>query len=105
MAATPTTPSPRLRGEGKGEGQRRVRRNGMTDTTKFPPEKNFPAGYVPPKVWSNDTASGGAFASINRPIAGPTHEKALPVGKHPLQLHSLGTPNGVKVTILLEELL
>jgi GST-like protein len=75
----------------------------MTDT-KYPPEKNFPAGYVPPKVWQN-TASGGAFASINRPIAGPTHEKALPVGKHPLQLYSLGTPNGVKVTIMLEELL
>jgi GST-like protein len=75
----------------------------MTDT-KFPPEKNLPAGYVPPKVWEN-TASGGAFAAINRPIAGPTHEKPLPVGKHPLQLHSLGTPNGVKVTIMLEELL
>ena len=76
----------------------------MTDETKFPPEKNFPAGYVPPKVWAN-TQSGGAFASINRPIAGPTHEKVLPVGKHPLQLYSLGTPNGVKVTIMLEELL
>ncbi len=76
----------------------------MTGTTKFPPEKNFPAGYVPPKVWKN-TASGGAFAGINRPVAGPTHEKELPVGKHPLQLHSLGTPNGVKVTIMLEELL
>ena len=77
----------------------------MTDTTKFPPEKNFPAGYVPPGVWSPDTASGGAFASINRPVAGATHEKALPVGRHPLQLYSLGTPNGVKVTIMLEELL
>jgi GST-like protein len=76
----------------------------MTDTTKFPPENNFPAGYVPPKVWTN-TSSGGAFANINRPIAGPTHDKDLPVGKHPLQLYSLGTPNGVKVTILLEELL
>ncbi|MEO3386212.1 glutathione-dependent disulfide-bond oxidoreductase [Mesorhizobium sp. CAU 1741] len=76
----------------------------MTDTEKFPPEKNLPAGYVPPKVWTN-TASGGAFASINRPIAGPTHDKDLPVGKHPLQLYSLGTPNGVKVTIMLEELL
>lgn len=61
--------------------------------------------YVPPKVWTNDTASGGQFASINRPIAGPTHEQDLPVGKHPLQLYSLATPNGVKVTILLEELL
>ncbi|MBN9530605.1 MAG: glutathione-dependent disulfide-bond oxidoreductase [Alphaproteobacteria bacterium] len=61
--------------------------------------------YVPPKVWTWDKASGGAFASINRPIAGATHEKELPVGKHPLQLYSLGTPNGQKVTILLEELL
>ena len=63
------------------------------------------APYVPPKVWKNEAASGGQFASINRPIAGPTHEKTLPVGKHPLQLYSLATPNGVKVTILLEELL
>ncbi len=61
--------------------------------------------YTPPKVWTWDKESGGAFASINRPIAGATHEKALPVGKHPLQLYSLGTPNGQKVTILLEELL
>ncbi len=61
--------------------------------------------YTPPKVWTWDRESGGAFASINRPIAGATHEKALPVGKHPLQLYSLGTPNGQKVTILLEELL
>ena len=72
---------------------------------KFPPDKNFPAGYVPPKLWTSDAASGGAFASINRPIAGATHDKALPVGKHPLQLYSLGTPNGQKVTIMLEELL
>jgi len=63
------------------------------------------APYVPPKVWKNEASSGGAFASINRPVAGPTHEKQLPVGKHPLQLYSLATPNGVKVTILLEELL
>jgi len=61
--------------------------------------------YTPPKVWTWDSASGGAFASINRPIAGPTHEKELPVGKHPLQLYSLATPNGVKVTVMLEELL
>ncbi|MBM6444917.1 MULTISPECIES: glutathione-dependent disulfide-bond oxidoreductase [Pseudomonas] len=61
--------------------------------------------YVPPKVWINDAPSGGQFASINRPTAGPTHDKALPIGKHPLQLYSLATPNGVKVTILLEELL
>jgi len=61
--------------------------------------------YTPPKVWTWNKESGGRFASINRPIAGATHEKELPVGRHPLQLHSLGTPNGVKVTILLEELL
>lgn len=61
--------------------------------------------YVPPKVWTWDQPSGGAFANINRPIAGPTHDKELPIGMHPLQLYSLGTPNGVKVTILLEELL
>ncbi|TCZ64878.1 glutathione-dependent disulfide-bond oxidoreductase [Roseicella aquatilis] len=61
--------------------------------------------YTPPKVWAWNKASGGRFASINRPVAGPTHEKELPVGRHPLQLYSLGTPNGVKVTIMLEELL
>jgi len=61
--------------------------------------------YTPPKVWTWNKPSGGQFASINRPVAGATHEKALPVGRHPLQLYSLGTPNGVKVTILLEELL
>ena len=61
--------------------------------------------YTPPRVWTWDSASGGRFANINRPIAGPTHEKELPVGRHPLQLYSLGTPNGVKVTIMLEELL
>ncbi len=61
--------------------------------------------YVPPKVWTWNKASGGQFANINRPIAGPTHDKTLPVGKHPLQLYSLGTPNGAKVTIMLEELL
>ena len=64
-----------------------------------------PHDYQPPKVWTWSNANGGRFASTNRPIAGPTHEKELPVGKHPLQLYSLGTPNGVKVTILLEELL
>ncbi|MCI8211985.1 glutathione S-transferase [Pseudomonas sp. S25] len=62
------------------------------------------APYVPPKVWKNE-ASGGQFASINRPVAGPTHDKTLPKGKHPLQLYSLATPNGIKVTVLLEELL
>lgn len=71
----------------------------MSGIPALPPE------YVPPKVWEWRQASGGTFASINRPVAGATHEKALPVGRHPLQLYSLGTPNGVKVTILLEELL
>lgn len=66
----------------------------MTDST-----------YTPPKVWKWDKENGGEFAKINRPVAGPTHEKQLPIGKHPLQLYSLATPNGVKVTILLEELL
>ncbi|WP_312511378.1 glutathione-dependent disulfide-bond oxidoreductase [Massilia sp.] len=61
--------------------------------------------YVPPKVWTPPASSGGTFASINRPVAGPTHDKELPVGKHPFQLYSLATPNGVKVTIMLEELL
>ena len=61
--------------------------------------------YVPPKVWTWNKENGGQFASINRPIAGPTHDKELPVGKHPLQLYSLATPNGVKVTLMLEELL
>ena len=66
---------------------------------------NDATGYTPPKVWKWETESGGAFAKINRPIAGPTHDKELPVGKHPLQLYSLATPNGVKVTVMLEELL
>src|SRR5216683_1278300 len=69
--------------------------SGMTDTPD----------YTPPKVWSWNKPSGGRFANINRPIAGPTHDKELPVGKHPLQLYSRGTPNGVKVTVMLEELL
>ena len=63
------------------------------------------AAYTPPKVWTWDAPSGGQFASINRPIAGATHEKELPVGKHPFQLYSLATPNGVKVTVMFEELL
>ncbi len=67
----------------------------MTDTN----------AYIPPRVWTWTQPNGGAFANINRPIAGATHDKVLPVGRHPLQLYSLGTPNGVKVTILLEELL
>jgi GST-like protein len=69
------------------------------------PADNQPSGYVPAKVWTWDQPSGGAFANINRPVSGATHDKVLPVGKHPLQLYSLGTPNGIKVTILLEELL
>jgi GST-like protein len=66
---------------------------------------NDVAPYTPPKVWTWDKENGGKFASTNRPIAGATHEKELPVGNHPLQLYSLATPNGVKVTIMLEELL
>ena len=69
------------------------------------PLPNQPPSYEPPKVWKWEMESGGTFASINRPIAGPTHDKDLPVGEHPLQLYSLATPNGVKVTVLLEELL
>lgn len=61
--------------------------------------------YTPPKVWKWEAQDGGAFTNINRPVAGATHEKVLPVGEHPLQLYSLGTPNGVKVTVMLEELL
>ncbi|UCV23027.1 glutathione-dependent disulfide-bond oxidoreductase [Ferribacterium limneticum] len=64
-----------------------------------------PTTYTPPKIWTWDKANGGRFANINRPIAGATHEQALPHGKHPLQLYSLATPNGVKVTLMLEELL
>ena len=71
----------------------------MTDLPPYVPP------YVPPKVWTWAKPSGGQFANINRPIAGPTHDKELPVGRHPLQLYSLATPNGVKVTIMLEELL
>ena len=61
--------------------------------------------YVPPKVWTWNQENGGRFANINRPVSGPTHTKDLPIGRHPLQLYSLGTPNGVKVTVMLEELL
>lgn len=75
----------------------------MADDAAPPP--NHPADYVPPKVWQWNKESGGRFASINRPIAGPTHDKVLPVGEHPFQLYSLGTPNGVKVTVMFEELL
>lgn len=67
----------------------------MTDQTE----------YTPPKIWTWDKESGGRFANINRPVAGPTHDKELPVGKHPFQLYSLATPNGVKVTVMFEELL
>ena len=72
----------------------------MTDTAE--PDT---AEYVPPAVWTWNKESGGRFAAINRPIAGPTHDHELPIGKHPLQLYSLATPNGVKVTVMLEELL
>ncbi|WP_174297253.1 glutathione-dependent disulfide-bond oxidoreductase [Sphingomonas bacterium] len=74
----------------------------MTDTS--PPDP-VAAGYAPPPVWTWNKASGGRFAAINRPVAGATHDKPLPVGRHPLQLYSLATPNGQKVTIMLEELL
>lgn len=67
--------------------------------------KTMTTEYIPPKVWYIQEQNGGAFASINRPISGATHEKTLPVGSHPLQLYSMGTPNGQKITILLEELL
>lgn len=73
--------------------------------TEKSPENNFPAGYEPADVWEWEKGNGGQFANINRPIAGPTHDKELPVGKHPLQLYSLATPNGQKVGIILEELL
>src|SRR5580658_10385608 len=73
----------------------------MTDTS----DPSDPAAYTPAKVWSWNKESGGRFAGINRPIAGPTHDKELPIGRHPLQLYSLATPNGQKVTIMLEELL
>lgn len=66
---------------------------------------NLPAGYEPPKVWTWEQGNGGKFAGTNRPVAGATHDKELPVGKHPLQLYSLATPNGIKASILLEELL
>ena len=75
----------------------------MSDANDTP--ENQPAGYEPPQVWKWEAGNGGAFANINRPISGATSERALPVGKHPLQLYSLATPNGVKVTIMLEELL
>lgn len=66
---------------------------------------NFPEDYTPPAIWTWDKDNGGAFANINRPIAGATHDKELPIGQHPLQLYSMATPNGVKVTVMLEELL
>jgi GSH-dependent disulfide-bond oxidoreductase len=82
----------------------------MTDASAAKPSTPaaapaLPANYAPPKIWAWNKENGGQFASINRPIAGATHDKELPVGRHPLQLYSLGTPNGVKVTVMLEELL
>lgn len=70
----------------------------------YDPAQSQPPGYIPPEVWTWDAPSGGQFANINRPVSGATHDADLPVGKHPIQLYSLGTPNGVKVTICLEEL-
>ncbi|MDB5441479.1 MAG: glutathione-dependent disulfide-bond oxidoreductase [Caulobacteraceae bacterium] len=77
----------------------------MSDAAAPAAPANVPPGYVPAKVWTWNKENGGRFAAINRPIAGPTHDKELPVGKHPFQLYSLATPNGVKVTVMLEELL
>lgn len=78
----------------------------MNESTDTPDTTNTPdKPYTPPTVWTWNKESGGRFANINRPIAGPTHDKDLPVGRHPLQLYSLATPNGVKVTVMLEELL
>ncbi len=77
----------------------------MADDVTPPAPANHPEGYEPATVWTWNKENGGRFANINRPIAGPTHDKDLPIGKHPLQLYSLATPNGVKVTVMLEELL
>ena len=66
---------------------------------------NYPINYVPPKIWKWENENGGTFASTNRPIAGSTHDKTLPIGQHPFQLYSQGTPNGIKVTVMFEELL
>jgi GST-like protein len=85
--------------------ERTAWRASMTDATQTPAPQNAPPDYTPPAVWTWNKENGGRFASINRPIAGPTHEKELPVGRHPMQLYSLATPNGVKVTVMLEELL
>jgi GSH-dependent disulfide-bond oxidoreductase len=79
----------------------------MLSVTDSSPDlsKNQPPGYAPAKVWEWDSENGGQFANINRPVSGATHDKVLEIGKHPFQLYSMGTPNGVKVTIMLEELL
>lgn len=77
----------------------------MTNDNAFPAENNQPAGYIPPKIWTGERESGGVFAGINRPTAGARHDSELPVGAHPHQLYSLGTPNGMKVSIMFEELL
>jgi GSH-dependent disulfide-bond oxidoreductase len=83
---------------GSGRAPDRISQPGAFDMSET-------SDYTPPKVWTWNKPSGGRFANINRPVSGATHDKELPVGKHPLQLYSLGTPNGVKVTIMLEELL
>ncbi|MFO7766761.1 MAG: glutathione-dependent disulfide-bond oxidoreductase [Pelovirga sp.] len=77
----------------------------MSSDNQFPPEKNQPTGYVPPTIWTWENESGGAFAGINRPTAGPRYESELPTGEHSHQLYSLATPNGMKVSIMFEELL
>ena len=78
---------PRFQGECNADACKHAPGKVMTDEEKFPPENNLPAGYVPPKVWTWESESGGTFANINRPIAGPTHDKELPAGKHPHQLY------------------
>jgi GST-like protein len=77
----------------------------LSPTLEWNYKMNEQSSYVPEKIWKWEKENGGEFASTNRPIAGATHDKVLPVGKHPLQLYSQGTPNGQKVTIMLEELL
>ena len=104
----PLHPAHRRHRAGRYRPSRLSHAPGAVDTPRAPREcrrMSSTTEYVPPQVWTWKQGSGGRFANINRPIAGPTHDKELPVGRHPLQLYSLGTPNGVKVTIMLEELL
>ena len=107
LGAEPRPRAVPLRPRATGPGRRRAwrplpRKCATLDIVRRP---DPPDAYEPPKVWTWNKESGGRFANINRPIAGPTHDKELPVGKHPFQLYSLATPNGVKVTVMFEELL